>query len=56
VNPRNLLTGNEIAEIAGIEPGPQLGTLAAAIKRAQIRGEIRSRRGARGWLNAKLAL
>ena len=56
VNPRSLLSGNEIAEITGIEPGPQLGTLAAAIKRAQIRGEFRSRRGARGWLNARLAL
>jgi len=49
-NPRPLLSGDEVAEITGLEPGPQLGTVAHRLLRAQVRGEIRTRKGARRWL------
>ena len=49
-HPRPLLTGVEVAEIAGIEPGPELGTIARALLRAQVRGEVRSRGGAERWI------
>ena len=49
-HPRPLLTGVEVAEIAGIEPGPELGRIAHALLRAQVRGEVRSRGGARRWI------
>ena len=52
-NPRSLISGNEIAEITGIEPGRELGIVINALKRAQVRGEIRSRGGALKWLGAK---
>lgn len=40
---RPLLTGHEIAEITGVEPGPELGKLKRALLEAQIRGEIHTR-------------
>jgi tRNA nucleotidyltransferase (CCA-adding enzyme) len=46
LDPRPLLSGEEIARITGIEPGPELGTLVRALLRAQVRGEIRSTSGA----------
>jgi len=49
-HPRPLLTGDEISAITGIDPGPELGTVADALLRAQVRGEFRSRRGALRWL------
>jgi hypothetical protein len=51
-DPRPLLSGTEIAQIAGIEPGPELGVIARALLRAQVRGEIRTRGGATRWLKA----
>ena len=56
VNLHRLLTGPEIAEIARIEPGPRLGTLARDLERAQVRGEIRTRKGALRWLKARIDL
>jgi len=50
VDPKPLLSGNEIAALAGIDPGPALGAVADALLKAQIRGEIRSRGGAVRWL------
>ncbi|HEY3054890.1 MAG TPA: hypothetical protein VGK31_03045 [Thermoanaerobaculia bacterium] len=41
-----LLTGDEIASIAGIEEGPELGRRKRALLEAQIRGEVRTREGA----------
>jgi tRNA nucleotidyltransferase (CCA-adding enzyme) len=52
-DPNPLLSGSEIAEITGIEPGPELGDVVKALKRALVRGEIRSRGGALKWLGAK---
>ncbi|HEX3583443.1 MAG TPA: hypothetical protein VH087_16855, partial [Thermoanaerobaculia bacterium] len=38
-----LLTGDEIAEIARIEPGPELGRRKRALLEAEIRGEVKTR-------------
>jgi tRNA nucleotidyltransferase/poly(A) polymerase len=35
-----LLTGNEIADLSGVQPGPQLGRVKRALLEAQIRGEV----------------
>ena len=48
--PRPLLSGTEIAEIVGIEAGPELGVMVRGLLRAQVRGEVRSRGGAVRWL------
>ena len=55
LDPQPLLSGMEIAEIAGIAPGPELGAAAKELLRAQIRGEIRSRGGAVRWLERRAA-
>lgn len=39
---RPLLSGHEIAAIAGIEPGPELGRLKRGLIEAQLRGEVRT--------------
>jgi tRNA nucleotidyltransferase (CCA-adding enzyme) len=49
-DPRPLLTGIEIAEITGTEPGPELGSIAKDLLRAQVRGKLRTRGGAVQWL------
>jgi tRNA nucleotidyltransferase/poly(A) polymerase len=38
-----LLTGDEIAQIAGIEPGPELGRRKRALLEAEIRGDVTTR-------------
>lgn len=38
-----LLTGDEIAQLARIEPGPELGRLKRALLEAEIRGEVKTR-------------
>lgn len=40
--PPPLLDGNQIASLLGLEPGPRLGELVAALRRAQIEGRIGS--------------
>ena len=50
VHPVPLLTGNEIAEISGFPPGPELGRAVDALAEAQVRAEFRSRAGAVRWL------
>jgi len=37
---RPLLTGNEIAQITGIQPGKELGRVMRALLEAQVRGEV----------------
>jgi len=49
-DPHSLLTGGEIAEITGINPGPDLGEVVRGLLRAQVRGEVRTPGGARRWL------
>jgi tRNA nucleotidyltransferase/poly(A) polymerase len=43
---RALLTGDEIAALAGVAPGPRLGAIKRALLEAQIRGEVRTRQEA----------
>ncbi len=50
IDPRPLLSGNEIAELTGLEPGPELGRVVRGLLRAQVRREVRSRGGAVRWL------
>jgi tRNA nucleotidyltransferase/poly(A) polymerase len=42
-NAKPLLTGDEIAEIAHIAPGPELGRRKRALLEAEIRGEVKTR-------------
>lgn len=50
VNPPLLLAADEAASLAGIRPGPALGELLRGLRRAQVRGEVRSAAGARRWI------
>jgi len=43
---RPLLTGDEIARLAKIEPGPALGELKRALLEAQLEGKVKTREGA----------
>lgn len=47
---RALLSGEEIAALLGIEPGPRLGAVKRALLEAQVRGEVRTREEAEGWV------
>lgn len=47
---RALLTGGEIAEIAGVAPGQELGRIKRALLEAQIRGEVKTRDDAVGFV------
>ena len=49
-NPQPLLTGTEVAAIAGLEAGPELGEVVNALLTAQVRGEVRTPGGAKRWL------
>ena len=40
---RSVLTGDEIAQLAGVEPGRELGRIKRALLEAQIRGEVTTR-------------
>jgi tRNA nucleotidyltransferase/poly(A) polymerase len=46
VHPEPLLSGEEIAAALGIPPGPRLGRAVKALTIAQVRGEVRTRKGA----------
>lgn len=52
VSPEPLLSGEEIANILEIEPGPALGRAISAVTKAQVRGEVKSTEGAKLWLRA----
>jgi len=54
VNPDPLLSGEEIATVLELEPGPELGHAVDALTEAQVRGEVRTAEGARRWLQATL--
>jgi tRNA nucleotidyltransferase/poly(A) polymerase len=40
---RPLLDGDEIAQLTGVPPGPELGRIRTALLDAEVRGEIRTR-------------
>lgn len=49
---RALLTGDEIAQLTGLEPGKELGRIKRALLEAQIRGEVRTREEAEGFVSS----
>ncbi len=50
VRPAALLAAGEVAEIVGCGMGPGLSTAISALTTAQVRGDVRTSRGARRWL------
>lgn len=48
-----LLTGDEIAAIAGIEAGPRVGVLKRALLEAELEGRIRSREEAEAFISTR---
>ena len=50
VEPEPLLSGEEIAALLRIAPGPDLGRAVDALTDARVRGEVRTKRGAERWL------
>ena len=50
VNPDPLLSGEEIAAVLELEPGPELGHAVGALTEVQVRGEVKTAEGARRWL------
>jgi tRNA nucleotidyltransferase/poly(A) polymerase len=46
------LTGNDIAAVTGLAPGPELGRVKRALLEAQIRGEVRTRDDAVAFVTA----
>jgi tRNA nucleotidyltransferase (CCA-adding enzyme) len=52
VSPDPLLTGEEIASILEIEPGPGLGRAIDALTEAQVRGAVRTAQAAKRWLQS----
>jgi hypothetical protein len=49
---RAFLTGDEIAQLAGLEPGKELGRIKRALLEAQLRGEVKSREEAGEFVRA----
>jgi poly(A) polymerase len=43
LNPPRLLPGDELADILGVEPGPELGRLLGAVREAQATGDVKTR-------------
>ncbi len=51
-DPALLLDADEVQALAGVGPGPELGRLLHELVRAQVRGAVRSRLGARRLIRA----
>lgn len=51
-DPPRWVTGDEVAEILGLQPGPELGQILADLQTAQVEGRVKSREEALGWLEA----
>ena len=47
-----MLSGDEIASLTGIKPGPQLGRMKRALLEAQIRGEVKTKNDAVKFVGA----
>lgn len=43
LNPPRILAGDELADILGVEPGPELGRLLGLVREAQATGEVKTR-------------
>ena len=49
-----LLTGNDLIDTLGLEPGPEIGRLLEAVESAAVAGEIGSKQEALDWLQKHL--
>jgi poly(A) polymerase len=47
---RRLLTGNDLIEIFGLQPGPQFREIFASLETAQVEGDVQDREQALGWV------
>ena len=52
VEPEPLLPGEEVGALLAIPPGPDLGRALDALTEAQVRGDVRTKRGAERWLRS----
>ena len=50
IDPKPLLSGNEVADLLDLQPGPKLGRAISALTEAQVQGKVRTTEGARMWL------
>jgi tRNA nucleotidyltransferase/poly(A) polymerase len=50
-----LLNGDQVGEVLDITPGPVLGRAIAALREAQVRGEVKTVSGAKRWLRKTFA-
>ena len=50
LDPRPLLSGDDVAAHLSLKPGPGLGRAVDALTEAQVRGEVRTTLGAKRWL------
>ncbi|MBW8876378.1 MAG: CCA tRNA nucleotidyltransferase [Acidobacteria bacterium] len=51
LDPPRLITGEEVQRILGIAPGPEVGRALAAVRQAQVDGQVRTREEAVAMLN-----
>jgi len=54
VDPTPLLSGPDVADLLGLEDGPELGAAMRALIEAQVWGKVRTTEGARRWLRANV--
>ncbi len=50
VSPTPLITGQDLLDVFGLEPGPPIGALLEQVKEAQIAGEITTQQEALDWV------
>jgi poly(A) polymerase len=53
---KRLLTGNDLIEIFGLQPGPQFREIFASLESAQVEGNVQDREQALGWVKNYLKL
>jgi hypothetical protein len=54
VAPLPLLTGRDLIDQFGLEEGPAIGRLLAALREAQATGEVTNREQAEGWIRREI--
>jgi tRNA nucleotidyltransferase (CCA-adding enzyme) len=54
--PTPLLSVEEVASLAGVEAGPELGRILGELEIAHVRGDIRTPSGARRWLKKGISM
>jgi tRNA nucleotidyltransferase/poly(A) polymerase len=51
--PPQFVPADEVAALAEVDPGPELGSIIRELQRAQVRGQVRTPAGARRWLRRR---